>query len=60
MEDTSASTSTASAPTPTVTNLTNLTSTSIAGRTRNASKQAALATDLDNEFSISVNSDENI
>jgi hypothetical protein len=43
-----------------VTNLTNLTSTSIAGRTRNASKQAALATDLDNEFSISVNSDEKI
>ena len=59
-EDTSASTATTSAPTPTVTNLTNPTSTGIAGRTRKASKQAALATDLDCEFSISANSDEKI
>eukprot|EP00970_Alexandrium_tamarense_P003114 scaffold471_cov109-Alexandrium_tamarense.AAC.2 len=59
-EDTSASTATSSAPTPTVTNLTNPTSTGIAGRTRKASKQAALATDLDCEFSISANSDEKI
>jgi hypothetical protein len=43
-----------------VTNLTNPTSTGIAGRTRKASKQAALATDLDCEFSISANSDEKI
>ena len=59
-EETSASTATASAPTPTVTNLSNLSSTGIAGRTRNASKQAALATNLDNEFSISANSNEKI
>jgi hypothetical protein len=59
-EDTYASTAAASAPTPTVTNITHPTSTGIAGRTRNASKQAALATDLDNEFSISANSNEEI
>jgi hypothetical protein len=48
------------ASTPTITNLTPLTSTGIASRTRNASKKIKSTSVLHNEFSVCANSDDEI